>query len=83
MRKGIARPYDDNPEVFRTFQPGDRILAVDDHTLGVVEFCRAADHRCCIRWETGTREWVDASAIGSSRKISPIGRLWGRVFMSR
>jgi hypothetical protein len=44
------------------YAPGDPVRCAEDDTLGQIEFCRT-DGWCCIRWQTGSREWVRAEVL--------------------
>jgi hypothetical protein len=48
------------------YAPGDPVRAVDDDSLGLVEFARS-DGWVCVVWQTGRREWVHTSQLASWR----------------
>jgi hypothetical protein len=57
-RTVVERPPD--------YQAGDPVRAVDDDTLGTIQFART-DGWCCVVWQTGRREWVHTSQLASWR----------------
>jgi hypothetical protein len=44
------------------FSVGDRVHAVDDGTIGRVEYVRR-DAMVCVQWSSGTREWVRSDQL--------------------
>jgi hypothetical protein len=58
------RPFAEEPmPAPARFRIGDRVHAVDDGTVGHIEYVRASDGMCCLQWPSGTREWLHESAL--------------------
>jgi hypothetical protein len=57
-----SRVYDELPTQEPRFQVGDVVHEIGTGVIGVVEYLRR-DGQACIRWPSGTRNWLPQSSL--------------------